>query len=101
MVMLFSRWRVKRRIKAEDAWMLDPTDTGGPRVFDGEQARAAVERALDDPSWGLEESTDWLRRHLLAVDGQAATRAEIYLKQLCADAALALTPPRSARAAVQ
>jgi hypothetical protein len=96
MVMLFSRWRVKRRIKAEDAWMLDPTDTGGPRVFDSAQACAAVEKALDDPSWGLAESTDWLRRHILAVDGQAGTRAEIYLKQICADAAFAAGPERIA-----
>jgi len=83
-VMLFSRWRVKRRIKAEDAWMLDPTDTGGPRVFDSEQARAAVERALDDPAWGVAEASGWLGRHLLARDGQAGTRAEMYLKQMCA-----------------
>jgi hypothetical protein len=92
MVMLFSRWRVKRRVKTEDAWMLDPTDTGGPRVFDSAQARAAVERALEDPSWGLAESTSWLRRHIPALDGQAGARAEMYLRQMCGDAGLAAGP---------
>ncbi len=86
MVMLLSRIRVRGWFRSEAAWMLAPSDTGGVVVIDSEEAAAAVESALDDPSSGVAATGRWLDRHIARIDGRAAARFKAYLEQLCGDA---------------
>lgn len=84
--MLFSRFRTRRRINAEDAWMIDPADTGGVRVSDPASAGHAVWQALDDPLAGGEASREWLARHLPGLDANAPQRIKACLETLCGGA---------------
>ena len=81
--MVLSRFRVRRKIAADAAWMIDPEDTGGPRVSDVEGALAAVEAALDDPRPGALAAADWLARHIPQFDGDAAERIKQRLVEMC------------------
>ena len=89
--MLFSRFRIRRMVKAEAAWMIDPADTGGIRVADAAGAAQAVAAALDDPCEGSLASLDWLARHVPQLDDAASERIKACLVALCG-AAVPLHP---------
>ena len=82
--MLLSRIRVRRTVKAERAWMIDPTDTGGVRVSCTQDTLYAVNTALDDPQPGAEAAAAWLERHVPRHDGNAAQRIKDLLLAMCA-----------------
>jgi hypothetical protein len=82
-MMLFSRIRLRRRFRDDDAWMLDPRDTGGPIVGDTDEAVDVVVAALDDPTAGRAATDRWLARHLPRVDGGTCKRFEAELRALC------------------
>jgi hypothetical protein len=84
MVMLFSRFRLRRRVAPTDAWMLAPTDTGGPAVESSDAAIAAICAALDDPGYGSAARHAWLARHLPILDGMAGRRFEDHARRFCA-----------------
>lgn len=86
MVMLFSRFRLRRKVNPAEAWMLEPSDTGGPVVSNGEEAVATVCAALDDPGYGTAARDGWLARHLPIRDGLASRRFEDHARKLCARA---------------
>lgn len=85
--MLFSRFRLRRRVRADTAWMIDPADTGGPRASDAQATIAATLAALDDPAPGAAAATAWLERHVPGLDDQAPTRIKQALDALCSDGA--------------
>ncbi|QGN55812.1 hypothetical protein [Novosphingobium sp. Gsoil 351] len=72
--MVLSRFRVRRKIAADSAWMIDPADTGGVQVSDIEGALQAVGAALDDSQSGGQAAVDWLARHVPRLDGNAPER---------------------------
>ena len=82
--MLLSRFRVRRTVKADEAWMIDPSDTGGVRVSCTEDTLHAVNAALDDPRPGAEAAAAWLARHIPRQDGNAAQRIKDLLLAMCA-----------------
>lgn len=84
--MLFSRFRVRHKVKAERAWMIDPEDTGGVRVSDADGAAHAVAAALDDPGEGALAARAWLARHIPQLDGAAPERIKQCLIALCGGA---------------
>jgi hypothetical protein len=98
--MLFSRIRLRHGCRDEEAWMLDPRDTGGPVVHDPEGAVRAIAAALDDPSSGRAATGRWLARHLPRIDGGACRRFEAELRLLC-QAPSARRRPGTARPGVQ
>lgn len=81
--MLFSRFRIRRKITAEAAWMIDPADTGGVRVHDRRGAASAVVAALADPRDGGRASKDWLARHVPRSDCGASQRIKVCLEAMC------------------
>ena len=85
--MLFSRFRLRRRIRSEAAWMIDPSDTGGPRASDPQGAIAATLAALDDPAPGAAQAIRWLERHVPWLDDQAPARIKQAIEALCRDSA--------------
>lgn len=85
--MLFSRFRIQRRVRAGAAWMIDPVDTGGPRASDPQAAIAATLAALDDPAPGAAAAKRWLEWHVPRLDGQAPARIKQALDALCHDPA--------------
>ena len=82
--MLLSRFRVRRTVKSDEAWMIDPSDTGGVRVSCTEDTLHAVNAALDDPRPGAEAAAAWLARHIPRQDGNAAQRIKDLLLAMCA-----------------
>jgi hypothetical protein len=84
-VMLFSRFRLRRGISADDAWMIDPRDTGGPVVTNADQAMAALDGALEEPEHGAAAARDWLSRHVPVIDGAACLRFEQHLRRFCGE----------------
>lgn len=82
-VMLLSRWRIRRTVRAEQAWMIDPQDTGGPRVADAEAAALAVADALGDPAPGGIAAQAWLERHVPLLDERAPARIKEALSVMC------------------
>lgn len=81
--MVLSRFRIRRKIAAQAAWMIDPGDTGGVRVADADAAAHAVAAALDDPGKGAQASRDWLAIHVPGLDNHAAERIEARLVAMC------------------
>lgn len=81
--MLFSRFRLQRRVRSDAAWMIDPADTGGPRASDPHAAIAATLAALDDPAPGAAAAGRWLERHIPRLDGRASARIKQVLVALC------------------
>jgi hypothetical protein len=90
--MLFSRFRLRRRVRAEQAWMIDPADTGGPRASDAQTTIAATLSALDDPAPGAAEATRWLERHVPLLDVKAPVRIKRALDVLCSGGAVDFAP---------
>lgn len=84
--MLFSRFRLQRRVRADAAWMIDPTDTGGPRANNAQATIDATLAALDNPAPGAAAATRWLDRHVPLLDGEAPARIKQALEALCRDA---------------
>lgn len=84
--MVLSRFRIRRRVQADMAWMIDPADTGGVRVADAPGAALAVAAALDDPAQGANASHDWLARHVPHLDSAAPERIAKCLVALCGGA---------------
>lgn len=84
--MLFSRFRVTRRIDTGKAWMIDPADTGGARVTDASRAALAVAAALDDPAPGGAAARAWLDRHIPLLDGRGPERVHRCLLAMCSGA---------------
>lgn len=82
--MLLSRFRVRRKVKADEAWMIDPADTGGVCVSCIEDTLHAVNAALDDPRPGAEAAAAWLARHVPRLDENAAQRIKDSLVAMCA-----------------
>jgi hypothetical protein len=82
--MVLSRFRVRRKIAADAAWMIDPADTGGVRVSDIEGTVHAVGAALDDPGPGGQAAADWIARHVPRLDGSAPERIRQCLVAMCA-----------------
>ena len=85
--MLFSRFRIQRRVRADAAWMIDPADTGGPRASDPQAVIAAALAALDDPAPGAAAARQWLERHVPLLDGDAPARIKQALETLCSEGA--------------
>ena len=85
--MLFSRFRVRWRVRAEAAWMIDPTDTGGPRASNAQSTIAATLDALDDPAPGAAAAKAWLDRHVPTLDDHAPARIKQALEALCSGGA--------------
>lgn len=85
--MLFSRFRLRRRVRTEAAWMIDPADTGGPRASDAQATIAATLAALDDPAPGAAAAKAWLERHVPSLDDQAPARIKRALDALCSGGA--------------
>lgn len=83
--MLFSRFRMRRRVRAEAAWMIDPRDIGGVGVGDARATIDATIAALDDPAPGAAAARRWLERHVPRLDDQAAARIKLALEDLCSD----------------
>jgi len=81
--MLLSRFRLRRGIPADEAWMLDPGDTGGPIVRDAGETLAALDAALDGPEQFAAAPLHWLNRHVPVIDGKACLRFEQELRRLC------------------
>ena len=81
--MLFSRFRVRRRVPAYTAWMIDPADTGGPRASDAQATILATLAALDDPAPGAAAAKAWLDRHVPTLDGYAPARIKQALEARC------------------
>ena len=82
--MLLSRFRVRRKVKANEAWMIDPADTGGVRVSCTEDTLHAVNAALDDPRPSAEAAAAWLARHVPRLEENAAQRIKNLLIAMCA-----------------
>ena len=82
--MLLSRFRVFRKVKADEAWMIDPADTGGIRVSCIDDTLRAVNAVLDDPQPGAKAAAAWLARHVPRQDGNAAQRIKDSLVAMCA-----------------
>jgi len=94
--MLFSRFRMTRRVSAGSAWMIDPTDTGGVRVSDAEGAAGAVGAALDGLGAGKDAGRAWLERHVPLLDDQAPERIRQRLVAMCRGA-VAFPSPEAAQ----
>ena len=90
--MLFSRFRLQRRVRADAAWMIDPADTGGPRASDPQGAISATLAALDDPAPGAAAAGRWLERHVPRLDDQAPARIKQALDSLCREGANPAVP---------
>ena len=82
--MLLSRFRVRRKVKADEAWMIDPADTGGVCVSGIEDTLQAVNYVLDDPRPGAEAAAAWLARHVPRLEENAAQRIKNLLLAMCA-----------------
>lgn len=85
--MLFSRFRLQRRVRADAAWMIDPADTGGPRASDPRAVIDATLAALDDPAPGAAAAGRWLERYVPRLDRQGPARIKQALDALCHDPA--------------
>ncbi len=83
-IMVFSRFRLRAWKGTRAAWMLDPSDIGGPAAANGDEAIAAVTAALDDPAPATAEAAYWLERHVVGMDGNTARRFKDQLVQFCA-----------------
>ena len=81
--MLFSRFRLRRQVRADSAWMIDPADTGGPRASDAKATIAATLAALDNPAPGAAAAKAWLKRHVPMLDECAPARIKQALEALC------------------
>ena len=81
--MLFARFRLRRRVRANAAWMIDPADTGGPCARDARGTIAATLAALDEPAPGAAAARRWLERHVPDLDGNAPARIKQALVALC------------------
>ena len=83
-LLLASRFSVRLWSRREAAWMLDPTEVGGPIVRDAAAAAAAVTSALADPAAAAEPTGHWLARHVTGIDGCTAERFRCEIERLCA-----------------
>jgi hypothetical protein len=90
--MLFSRFRITRRLSQDKAWMIDPTDTGGIRVEDAESAARAVSIALEDGHDGGLGATEWLARHVPMLDVDGPQRVHQRLVAMCRGAIPFIAP---------
>ena len=85
--MLFSRFRLRRQVPADTAWMIDPADTGGPCARDALATIAATLAALDNPAPGAAAAKAWLKRHVPMLDECAPARIKQALEALCSGGA--------------
>ena len=83
--MLFSRFPIRRRIAAEEAWMLNPRDNGGIMVSSGRDAIAAADAMLEAASDHAQSDAArlWLGRHVPRIDGHTAERFKAEIDALC------------------
>jgi len=81
--MLLSRIRLRRRVSADRAWMIDPHDTGGVLIMNTDDAKKELDAALRNPDLHTRAAADWLDRHLPIRDGRACERLTTELERLC------------------
>lgn len=86
LALLFSRFPIRRRIAAQEAWMLDPQDNGGLVVSNSRDAVAAAEAVLGPAK--IHQPNDaarlWLAKHVRGIDGHTAERFKAEVEKLCA-----------------
>jgi len=93
--MLLSRIRLRRRVSADQAWMIDPHDIGGVLVMNTDEARKELDAALRDPNMHNGAAAVWLDHHLPIRDGRACERLTVELEKLCRASRRSIISPMS------